>query len=352
MKGPTSIPPQEQRGGNRTQGLENPRNDADLSWLTRLYPKFHTIYGAKNPRDCILRTATRPTKCVSRRPVPAARRTCANAARFVEISVDHRSGGRRARPLWIEGRSRIVLKQVRTLTPPPPPPAREDFLGIPLGAIISGRTQSTFGKTTRASTTYEFSSQPCAIHGYEIPDGCEVTLAQAGSVLGPIGNRHADMYNADEMDGTGRFCDKKPRRTGGRDGGSARPVRLSTMWLDGSMPLSTDWYSVRDGGFRDGSDTTSRHSGLEFGSTFSVRRGSDSNEGEEAEEMSRCEGQRAVLRRRFFKPPLHPGGRAGEKKLGGGRDGWGHCYRQIRACDHESGGKLAHFQSKSLAPTH
>jgi sulfotransferase family protein len=148
----------------RVKGWKIPETTLIYPWLVRLYPDIHYIFWVRNPRDCIL--DYHPTDDLTDFGISYPETEDLRLRRA--ISWKYQYDIVRATPppaRWIEVRFEdFVLKQEETLA------RLEDFLGIPLGRIITRQDSLARWKHDKGMNYFDFFEPAMRRHNYEIPE--------------------------------------------------------------------------------------------------------------------------------------------------------------------------------------
>jgi Sulfotransferase family len=146
------------------RGWKIPETTLIYPWLTRLYPEIHYILWVRNPRDSIL--DSHPTDDMRVFGVQYPPTDDLRERRAISWKYQYDIMQATPRPAkWIEVRFEdFVLKQEETLA------RLEDFLGFPLGRIITRPDAVNRWKNDTGVNYYDFFEPAMRYHGYEIPE--------------------------------------------------------------------------------------------------------------------------------------------------------------------------------------
>ena len=259
------------------RGWKIPETTLAFPWINRLFPDIKYIFWIRDPRDCIIgRHLTDDLNDFGIHYAPTEDIRLRRA-----ISWKYQYDLVRATPKpanWIEVRFEdFVLKQEETLK------RLEEFLGIPLVRIQVRPDSIGRWKEDDGTHYYDFFEPAMKEYGYEIEE--KSTAAQAAAKapekdpqppspsptsgrrretggkkamkvciigMGPIGNRHADMYRLTPLADLAGVCDIIPERA------EAASTRLGVpSFLDAQDMLDKikpDLVSICTAGVENGGD--------------------------------------------------------------------------------------------------
>ena len=149
---------------SKHKGWKIPETTLIYPWITRLYPEIHYIFWIRDPRDCIL--DSHPTDDLRVFGVQYPATDDLRLRRAISWKYQYDIVQATPRPAhWIEVRFEdFVLKQEETLL------RLEDFLGFPLGRIITRPDAVNRWKTDTGTHYFDFFEASMRKYGYQIPE--------------------------------------------------------------------------------------------------------------------------------------------------------------------------------------